>query len=68
MKCKCNLRSLMKDAGVTHRQVESATGLSLSTINKASNDKIKMIGFNTISQLCRYFDCKVGDLLILVVE
>lgn len=62
------LRELMTDKAfsenrrVTFDEVSSATGINRTTLSKMVNQR----GYNTttdnLDQLCRFFECSVGDL------
>lgn len=50
---------------ITHRTLANATGLSTATIWKlASYNPINRIDGSTLSALCEFFDCTVGDILV----
>jgi putative transcriptional regulator len=60
---KNNLRIMMAKEKMSIRQVHKRTKLSEITISKLYNEKSKTISFNTIEELCKLFDCEIGDLL-----
>lgn len=39
--------------------------VSRSTINRWRNDNVKQFDRETLENLCRYFECEIGDLLTL---
>ena len=47
----------------TAEEISKKTGLGSSTISKLRNSKNLNISLNTINKLCKYFNCKVSDLL-----
>jgi putative transcriptional regulator len=47
----------------TAEEISKQTGLGSSTISKLRNSKNLNISLNTINKLCKYFNCKVSDLL-----
>ena len=47
----------------TAEEISKKTGLGSSTISKLINSKNLNISLNTINKLCKYFNCKVSDLL-----
>ncbi|MBO6180332.1 helix-turn-helix transcriptional regulator [bacterium] len=47
----------------TADEISKQTGLGSSTISKLRNSKNLNISLNTINKLCKYFNCKVSDLL-----
>jgi len=49
---------------ITYDMMKEGAGLSSSTIARLmSHDPIDRIDGSTLSGLCRYFKCKVGDIL-----
>ena len=65
MKVKNNLRILMAQHKMNIQDVHEKTGLSRTTISKLYNETSTTIGFDTIYQLCKLFDCDVSELLFL---
>ena len=61
---KCKLSELMGKEKVNIQDVHEGTGLNRNTISNLYHEKVKRIDFNTINQLCKYFNCQVGDILI----
>lgn len=47
----------------TAEEVRIATGISAATLSNIRNNKNINISITTLDKLCRYFDCKVGDIL-----
>jgi len=68
MKVKNNLRILMAKHKMNIQDVHEKTGLSRTTISKLYNEESTTIAFETISKLCKLFDCNVDDLLYLEKE
>lgn len=68
MVVKNNLRILMAKHKLTIQDVHEKTGLSRTTISKLYNETSAKIGFDTITSLCKLFDCDVADLLYLEEE
>ncbi|MBA2878005.1 putative transcriptional regulator [Anoxybacillus kamchatkensis] len=68
MKVKNNLRILMAKHKMNIQDVHEKTGLSRTTISKLYNEESTTIAFETISKLCKLFDCDVDDLLYLEKE
>uniref|UniRef100_B8HM11 Transcriptional regulator, XRE family n=1 Tax=Cyanothece sp. (strain PCC 7425 / ATCC 29141) TaxID=395961 RepID=B8HM11_CYAP4 len=63
----CRLAVLMaeKDPKLSQHKLAFDTGLGITTINRLFNNKFSRVDTNTIEVLCRYFRCKVDDLLVL---
>lgn len=60
-----NIRQLMERSGVTYRDLEALSGLSLGTIHKARNDgegKIESCTLATLAQIARALGVQVKDL------
>lgn len=68
MVVKNNLRVLMAQHKLSMQDVHERTGLSRTTISKLYNEQSAKIGFDTIIELCKLFDCEVADLLYLDQE
>lgn len=60
-----NLRILMAKHKLSMQDVHEKTGLSRTTISKLYNETSAKIGFDTITALCKLFDCEVHELLYL---
>lgn len=63
-----NLRILMARDKMGIKDVHKATGLSERTISKLYHEKSTTIAFETITKLCKLFNCEVKDLLYLENE
>lgn len=54
---------------ITYEMIKDGAGVSGSTIARLmSLDPVKRIDGTTLSGLCKYFNCQVGDLLEYVPE
>ena len=53
---------------ITIRQMAEETGLSTRTIQDLRLERAQGIQFATLSTLCKYFGCKIGDVLEEVEE
>ena len=60
---KIYLSNLMGAKKSTIQDIANATGLSRTTISNLYHEKISAISFETITNLCIYFDCKLSDLI-----
>ena len=60
---KIHLSKLMGIHKETIQSVHTKTGLSRATVSNLYHEKIKRIDLDTIENLCKFFDCQVGDLL-----
>lgn len=59
------LASLMAEKVLKISEVSQATGISVTSLTDLYYRRSKAIQFRTIESLCKYFNCEVGDLLVL---
>lgn len=57
------LDDLIWERKTTAGAIAKATGLGNSTISKLRNSKNTNVSINTLDKLCKYFDCKLTDLI-----
>ncbi len=48
----------------TYEVIHEATGISPNSLSTLANNKVKMVGLNTIERLLEYFECEVGELIV----
>ncbi len=60
---KIKLRELMWDADVTAVKISEVTGISKTTISNIIRGKQKNVELDTIDVFCKFFKCKISDLL-----
>ena len=60
---KSKLSILMGIKKVNIQDVHEGTGINRNTISNLYHDKLKSVDYDTLSRLCEYFDCQVGDIL-----
>lgn len=53
---------------VTIQEVAAATGLSRMTLSKLINEHGANVQTDALGRLCRYFDCKVEELVEYVAD
>lgn len=63
MGIKCNLSTLMGQNRYNIQEVYEQTGLSRATISNLYHDKMQRIDYETLSKLCKLFECQVGEIL-----
>ncbi|HAG06591.1 MAG TPA: Cro/Cl family transcriptional regulator [Peptococcaceae bacterium] len=68
MPIRCRLSVLMGEKKVNQLDVARGTGLSKTTVNDLYHERVKMIAFDTLERLCKFFGCNVGDILTYVEE
>lgn len=74
VKVKSNFTQLLLDKQqaegrrISARQVAIATGLKDYTVYAFANNTLKEYPGEALARLCTYFNCTVGELLVLVDE
>lgn len=65
---KCNLSALLGAQKKKISDVVRDTGINRSTVTRLYHENTKRIDFDTLEALCKYLECKPGDLLSLTNE
>ncbi len=63
MAIRCKLLTLMGQKRYNVQDVYEKTGLSRTIISNLYHDKMQRVDYETLSKLCKLFECGVGDLL-----
>lgn len=50
---------------ISLREVVRKTGVPISTVMGMANNTIRRVPIDELGELCRYFECEVGELLKL---
>ena len=50
---------------LSQRKLASETGVSKTAINRLFNNDFTRVDTSTITSLCNYFGCEVGDLFVM---
>lgn len=53
---------------ITYEEICNSTGISPATLSRFSNNETKRFYSNTLTCLCKYFNCGIGDLLEYVAD
>jgi putative transcriptional regulator len=61
-------KEVRENRRVSHEEIRRATGLASSTISALANNNTGRYDANTLSKLCAYFNCGVGDILEYVPD
>lgn len=61
LKMKLHIR--LAEKRLTQKELAQITGIRLATISGYCNDNFKMISKEHLEILCKFFKCKVSDLL-----
>ena len=59
---KCHLSTLMGRQKLKISDVSRITGLNRSTVSSLYGETAKRVELDAVSQLCKLFECEVGDL------
>lgn len=68
MSIKIKLRILMAERNIKQKELSTATGIRPNTISDMMNDTYKHISKENLDKLCKYFNCKVEDIIEYVEE
>lgn len=66
---KCQMLKLISEKQIRENQhisyhaIAKATGVAVSTLSRMSRNKVTRFDANTLSALCAYFECALGELL-----
>ena len=52
----------MEQSNITTQELSKLTGLSIATIEKYCQNKIRIIHFETLNKLCKSLNCNGTDL------
>jgi len=63
---KCHLSKLMGEKKLKIVDVARETGVNRGTITRLYHETANRVDLDVVDQLCRYFECQVGDLLEFV--
>jgi len=66
MMIRCHLSTLMGKQKLKIADVARETGLNRSTITALYKETASRVDIEAIDQLCRLFNCEVGDILEFV--
>jgi putative transcriptional regulator len=66
-KVHCKLAVLMaeKDPRLSQKRLAEETGLGMMTVRRLFLNDFTRVDTHTIEELCKYFNCEVGDLFEL---
>ena len=53
---------------VTYDIIHQATGIWPRSLSALATNKARKVGVETISQLCHYFNCQPGELMVYVPD
>ncbi|MGC9385898.1 MAG: helix-turn-helix domain-containing protein [Hydrogenovibrio sp.] len=65
---RCNLSTLMGQRKLKISDVSRDTGIHRNTISLLYKEEATRIELKVVEQLCRYFDCEIGEFFEIVDE
>ncbi|WP_285890400.1 helix-turn-helix transcriptional regulator [Paenibacillus macerans] len=63
MSIRCRLGDIMKERGLTNKEVVELTGVSRNTITSLAANATKRIDYDTLEGLCRGLGVSPGELI-----
>lgn len=63
MAIQVHLDELLKQRGMTSKQLCKLVGITEANLSILRSGKAKGVRFNTINRICYYLQCNVGDIL-----
>lgn len=63
MPIKVNLSKLLGERKLRASEVSRKTGINKNTLSSLYNENVTGIRFDTLEKLCKFLDCKVGELI-----
>ncbi len=63
MAIKSKLSILMGENRCNMQYIHKKTGLSRATISNLYHDRMERIDYETLSKICKLFECSVGEVL-----
>ena len=63
MAIKVQLDSILKERGMTAKELCSLIGITEANLSILRSGKAKGVRFGTLNRICFYLECDVGDIL-----
>lgn len=63
MGIRINLDEILKERGMTSKQLCEKVGITEANMSVLRSGKAKGVRFHTLNRICYYLDCNVGDIL-----
>ncbi len=60
---KVNLESVLKDRGITSKELALKIGITEANLSILRTGKAKGIRFGTLASICKELNCQPGDIL-----
>ena len=58
-----HLEDILKERGMTSKELCSLIGITEANLSILRSGKAKGIRFNTVNKICHYLNCDIGDIL-----
>ncbi len=63
MGIQINLDEILKERGITSKQLCEKVGITEANMSVLRSGKAKGVRFHTLNRICFYLNCDVGDIL-----
>lgn len=63
MAIRVHLEEILKERGLTSKQLCTMVGITEANLSILRSGKAKGVRFGTINKICYYLNCDVGDIL-----
>jgi len=63
MAIKVCLEEVLKDRGMTSKELCAKVGITEANLSILRSGKAKGVRFHTLNRICYFLDCDVGDIL-----
>ena len=68
MRIRIRLREVLRQRGITSRELAEELGLSANAVSEISRMKVRFLNLETLRKICEYLDCQPGDLIVLETD
>ena len=68
MAIKIYLEDVLKNKGMTSKELCSLVGITEANLSILRSGKAKGVRFSTINKICYYLECDVGDIIHFEAE
>ena len=58
-----NLDKLLEEKNITLTELSNEIDISIVNLSRLKTGNVKAIRFSTLEKICKYLECKPGDLL-----
>lgn len=62
------LSAVLGSKRIKQNKLAELAGVSTNTINALYNDKVTMVSYNVLNNICKALDCQVSDILTYVPD